>query len=85
MSWLTRPTAEPAIGCQCDSDLDCGAEPVVGGEAGAPGTAGAAGNTDPGTGGAPPAALIACISGSCVCSGNTCAEGQRCSPDGSCD
>jgi hypothetical protein len=57
--------------CQCDSVEDCGdATPV--------GVGGAAGDT-----GLPPAD-IACVVGMCVCSGTTCAEGERCLPDGTC-
>ncbi len=74
--------------CACDSAVDCGAEPS--GAAGASGVAGAAGATgsagvtgDGGAGGAT-VAPIACTVGLCVCNGTTCAEGQRCQPDGSC-
>ena len=76
--------------CQCDSPQDCGAEPDAGtGDAGASST-GAGGAADagaasvPGSGGAPPSSAIACTLGLCVCSGTTCAEGQRCQADGSC-
>jgi hypothetical protein len=76
--------------CQCDSPQDCGAGPDPGtGDAGAPsvGTGGAGDGgsaTDPGAGGVAPGLPIACTAGLCVCNGNTCAEGQRCLPDGSC-
>jgi len=74
--------------CQCDSPQDCGAGPDVGGEGGAPpvGTGGASdgGGPDPAAGGVPQVLPIACVTGVCVCSGNTCGEGQRCLADGSC-
>ncbi len=54
-----------------------GGEPAVGGAAGEPASSG-------GAGGAPAQSNMACVAGRCVCSGNTCAEGQRCLASGSC-
>jgi hypothetical protein len=44
---------------------------------------GAAAGGAPGAGGAA-ASSIDCVAGLCVCSGNTCSEGQRCLPNGGC-
>jgi hypothetical protein len=60
--------------CQCDSVEDCGGELTPVGVGGA----GAAGETSV------PPANIDCVAGMCVCDGNTCVEGQRCLPNGTC-
>jgi hypothetical protein len=64
--------------CQCDSAVDCGGQDVP--------EAGTGGAASEGSGGAAdaPAPSIVCAAGLCVCQGNTCAEGQRCLPDGHC-
>jgi hypothetical protein len=66
--------------CQCDGVEDCGGEAI---SIGIGGVNGAGGNAEAGGTGEPPA-NVACVAGACVCNGNTCVEGQRCLPNGTC-